>query len=176
MAISGIGCRIESGKQEKMSEYIRKIRAKLGREKFIHPAARIIIENDAQQVLVIERKDNGRIGIPAGALEEGETIEEGIIREVLEETGLNLTAVEVIGISSNPELETVTYPNGDTIQYFTVEFYSNQWEGTLAPQDAGEVKRALFLNRENLAALPENERSALESLDYYRTHGSIRLK
>lgn len=71
-----------------MKSYIKKIRSKLGKEKFIHPAARIIIENQKGEILVINRKDNGQMGIPAGALEEKETIEECIIREVREEAGL----------------------------------------------------------------------------------------
>ena len=70
-----------------MKNIIKKMRSKLGKEKFIHPAARIIIENENKEILIIERVDNGKIGIPAGALEENETIEACIIREVEEETG-----------------------------------------------------------------------------------------
>lgn len=65
-----------------MKTYIQKMREQLGSEKFIHPAARIIIENEAREILIIERADNGKIGLPAGALEEGETIEACILREV----------------------------------------------------------------------------------------------
>ena len=73
-----------------MKNYIQKIRLKIGQEKFIHPAARIIVENKNKEVLIIERVDNGLIGIPAGSIEENETIEECIIREVREETGLKI--------------------------------------------------------------------------------------
>lgn len=159
-----------------MKNYIKKIRSKLGHEKFIHPAARIIIENSNQEILVIERVDNGRIGIPAGALEENETIEECIIREVREETGLQLIEPEVIGISSNPETETVEYINGDKIQYFTVEFYSNKWEGSIKIADKNEVRKATFMDISIIAHLPKNERSAFESLTYYRKHKRIMLK
>lgn len=108
-----------------MRKYIQKIRAKLGNESFIHPAARILIENKEGKFLFIERADNGNMGIPAGSLEEGETIEDCIKREVKEETGLILEKVHVIGISSDPQQEAVSYPNGDQIQYFTIEFYAN---------------------------------------------------
>ncbi|MBK7871336.1 MAG: NUDIX domain-containing protein [Saprospiraceae bacterium] len=159
-----------------MKEYIKKIRSKLGNEKFIHPAARIIIENKNQEILVIERVDNGRIGIPAGALEENETIEECIIREVREETGLKLIELEVIGISSNPDTETVEYMNGDKIQYFTVEFYSNKWEGSIKIGDKNEVRKAKFMDIAIIKHLPKNECSAFESLAYYRKHKKIMLK
>ena len=109
-----------AGNSTNMQNYIQRIRSKLGRESFIHPAGRIIIENEQGEVLVIERMDNGEVGIPAGALEEGETIEACVRREVWEETGLQIGELTVIGISSNPEREFVQYPNGDQIQYMTV--------------------------------------------------------
>ena len=68
-----------------MKNYITKIRRKIGHDKFIHPAVRIMIENDKNEILFIERIDNGKLGIPAGALEENETIEACIRREVKEE-------------------------------------------------------------------------------------------
>ena len=96
-----------------MKNIISKLRNKLGHDKFIHPAARIIVENEKGEVLFIERKDNGQIGLPAGSLEEDETIEECIIREVKKETGIDILELEVVGISSCPENETVTYhPDG----------------------------------------------------------------
>ena len=160
---------------EKNKGYISKLREKIGHDKFIHPAARIIVENDKGEVLFIERADNGNIGLPAGALEENETIEACIIREVKEETGIEITALEVIGISTNPELETVRYPNGDEIQYFTVEFYSNSWKGELHAHATAEVKTAAFRDRTYLKSLPKNERSILGSLEYYRREGKARL-
>jgi len=106
-----------------MKNYIKNLRKKIGNQKFIHPAARIIIENELGQILFIKRIDNGNLGIPAGGFEENETIEECIIREVKEETGLEILSLQLIGLSSNPKNETVKYPNGDKIQYFTCEFF-----------------------------------------------------
>ena len=159
-----------------MKDYIKKIRAKLGNEKFIHPGARIIVENKNKEILIIERIDNGRIGIPAGSIEENETIEECIIREVKEETGLKIMGLEVIGISSNPDIETIDYINGDKIQYFTIEFYSNNWEGIIKVEDKREVKRAKFMSIKVIEKLPKNEFSAFESLAYYRKNQKIMLK
>ncbi len=158
-----------------MKNYISKLRSKLGKEKFIHPAARIIIENENKEVLIIERKDNGNLGIPAGSLEEGETIEQCITREVREETGLTLNGLEVIGISSDPQTESVEYPNGDKIQYFTIEFFSNNWEGSLKIRDKREVKNVAFMNIGIINRLPKNELSAFESLKYFRKNNKIRL-
>ncbi len=158
-----------------MNSYIRNIRAKIGNDKLIHPAARILVENKQKEVLVIMRRDHGQMGIPAGALEENETIAECIIREVKEETGLRLTHVKVIGISSHPALESVSYPNGDQIQYCTIEFYSNQWEGEIQVEDTEEVSVAKFVDWSELKQLPEDEYAAVKSYEYFRRTGSIRL-
>jgi ADP-ribose pyrophosphatase YjhB (NUDIX family) len=159
-----------------MKNYIKEIRKKVGSDKIIHPAARIIVENKNNEILIIERCDNGLIGLPAGAIEEGETIEECIKREVREETGLILTDLEVIGISSNPNREIVKYPNGDIIQYFTIEFYSKNWKGDIKIIDKKEVRKAQFVNVRFLKDLPPNEVSILESLKHYRETGKIMLK
>jgi len=38
----------------------------------------------------------------------------------------------------------VEYSNGDKIQYFTIEFYSNDWEGEIIIKDKQEIKSADF--------------------------------
>ncbi len=159
-----------------MKTYISKIRKRLGHESFIHPAARIIIENEEGAFLFIIRNDNGKVGIPAGALEEGETIEQCITREVLEETGLTIHSLTLIGISSDPKREFVRYPNGDQIQYFTIEFYSNEWEGALNVRDLEEVRSVAFKDASHVELLPVNEQSVFESLEYYRKTGTVLLK
>lgn len=159
-----------------MKNYIQQIRSKLGSDKFIHPAARIIVENNIGQILIIERVDNGQVGIPAGALEENETIQACIIREVKEETGLTIVDLEVIGISSNPATESVEYPNGDKIQYFTVEFYSKSWNGAIKVEDTEEVKKAQFMDISIISQLPKNELSTFESLKYYQKNQKIMVR
>ncbi len=157
-----------------MKKYINNLRKIIGHQKIIHPAARIIIENDLGQILFIKRLDNGKIGIPAGAFEENETIEECIIREVKEEVGLEIVGLELIGVSSNPNNEIVTYPNGDVIQYFTCEFYSNKFEGKINV-DNEEVKSARFSNFEKYKELPMIEQQAFKSLDFYRENLKVRV-
>lgn len=156
--------------------YIGKIRSKIGKEKFIHPAARIIIENKNGQILFIRKRASGKLGIPAGGMDEEETIEACIKREVKEETGLTINSLEVIGISSNPKTETVNYPNGDVIQYFTVEFYTNDWNGEIKINDKEEIKSANFEPREKYLELPEIEKSAFDSLAYFKRTNKIRVK
>ena len=46
----------------------------------------------------------------------------------------------------------------------------------LPPADPAEVRAARFVERATLDRLPENERSVLRSLAYYRQYGTIRLR
>ena len=159
-----------------MPDYITKLRKKIGHDKFIYPGARILIENEKGEFLFIKRCDNGQLGLPAGGLEEGETIEECIIREVKEETGLHIQNLQVIGISSSPFRETVQYPNGDVIQYFNIEFYSNSFTGQLDVLDTDEIKSASFKDKSYLDRLPKNEKSIIDSWEFFRKEGRVKLK
>ena len=59
------------------------------------------IVNDAGQVLAIRRRDNSRWEPPGGVLELDETIEDGLRREVREETGLEIEIERLTGIYKN---------------------------------------------------------------------------
>ncbi|MEM6722402.1 MAG: NUDIX domain-containing protein [Bacteroidota bacterium] len=154
-----------------MKDYIRNMRSKIGQDLFIHPAARILVENSEGHFLTIIRSDSGQLGIPAGALEFNESIEDCIKREVLEETGLHIQGLQLIGLSTHPNKEKVTYPNGDQIQYFTAEFYSKDWSGQLQVNDLTEVKKVQFVPFERLQELPENEQNILKSWAHFQATG-----
>ena len=154
-----------------MPNYLQQLRQLIGSRKVIHPAARIIVENEKGEILMIRRKDNGNWGVPAGGLEENETIAACMVREVKEETGLDILSMQVIGIITNPKRETVSYPNGDVVQYFTIEFYSNDWQGDIGMLDTDEIKYAQFVDRSYIAKLPDNERPIFESLAHFRETG-----
>lgn len=158
-----------------MKGYIQSLRALIGNRKIIHPGARIVIENDLGEILLIRRKDNDQWGLIAGGLEAGEDIQTCIIREVQEETGLHIEQLEGIGISTRPDQETVRYPNGDVIQYFTLVFYANQWSGELQ-QETSETQEARFFPPDQTPSLPPNESPALEWVRAYKQTGKFRIE
>ncbi|MCA1709066.1 MAG: NUDIX domain-containing protein, partial [Actinobacteria bacterium] len=55
-------------------------------------------------VLVIQRRDNGHWEPPGGILELGEQFEDGVRREVLEETGLDVHVDRLTGVYKNLSL------------------------------------------------------------------------
>ena len=60
-----------------------------------------VIVDDEGRALIIQRRDNGHWEPPGGILEHGETVEDGLRREVYEETGLKIEPVSLTGIYQN---------------------------------------------------------------------------
>jgi 8-oxo-dGTP diphosphatase len=67
-------------------------------------------------------------------VELGETVEEALVREVQEETGLEVTPIRLIGVFSDP----VRDPRGHVV---SIAFLANVVRGKMEPRsDASEVK------------------------------------
>ena len=113
--------------------------------------AAVLVLNEHGQILLDHRTDNGCWGIPGGALEPGETLEDTAHRELLEETGLIAHDLTLFDVFSGPELY-YQYPHGDEVHNVSAVYVTTSWEGTLRPQ-AGENRALKFFD---LDSLPEN--------------------
>ena len=92
--------------------------------------------NSQGHVLLQLRADNGYWGLPGGNVDVGESVEQGVIREVFEETGLHTRVTRLIGIYSDPDLYSIMrYPDGTLIQYVTLVFACEYQSGELAVSD-----------------------------------------
>jgi 8-oxo-dGTP diphosphatase len=60
-----------------------------------------IVVDQAGRVLIVQRRDNGRWEPPGGILERTETFEEGVAREVREETGIDVQVERLTGAYKN---------------------------------------------------------------------------
>ena len=60
-----------------------------------------VITDDHGRALLIQRRDSHQWEPPGGVLEPGETIYDGLRREVREETGLDVEAVALTGVYKN---------------------------------------------------------------------------
>lgn len=99
--------------------YIKWIRSKVGHEKIILVFAGGCIFNEKGEVLLQKRADSSKWGFPGGAIELGETPQIATIREVKEETGLDVEVGKLIGIYTDLDME---YPNGDKAQSICLAF------------------------------------------------------
>lgn len=90
-------------------------------------AAAFILDSDGRVLLVKENYDRRRFSLPGGAIERGETPEEAVVREVLEETGVVATVEHLVG--------TYRLDNGFTAHVFACSIASGM------PQlpDSGEI-------------------------------------
>ncbi|HEX7141594.1 MAG TPA: NUDIX hydrolase, partial [Nitrososphaeraceae archaeon] len=68
------------------------------------PTVDAIIQNSSSILLVKRVKDpyKNRFALPGGFVNEGETIEEALVREVYEETSLEVHPIEILGVYSDP--------------------------------------------------------------------------
>jgi 8-oxo-dGTP diphosphatase len=56
------------------------------------------------RIVLIQRRDNGKWGLPGGMVEWGETIQATVARELTEETGLQLVSMgRLVGVYSAPD-------------------------------------------------------------------------
>ncbi len=87
---------------------------------------------DNDKVVVINRKANDWPGItfPGGHVENGESFTDAIIREIKEETNLNIYSPQLCGIKNWKE-------NG--IRYVVLLYKANHFDGVLKSSDEGEV-------------------------------------
>jgi 8-oxo-dGTP pyrophosphatase MutT (NUDIX family) len=96
--------------------------------------AAILVVDHQDRLLLMKRSDSGYWGLPGGATEPGERVEEAVKRETLEETGLQIGEMELFGVFSGPELY-YKYPNGDEVYNVTVVYRSNDWQGDVRIND-----------------------------------------
>lgn len=87
---------------------------------------------------LVLRRDNRLWAIPGGAIEDNETAAEAAVREVKEETGLEVKVVRLVGVYSNPRDTAITYPDGNTRIWVSIGFECAVVGGAQRP-DPNEV-------------------------------------
>ena len=93
-------------------------------------AVTVFVRND-DEVLLIQRSDNGLWSLPGGGQEIGEYIAETAVREVREETGIEVEVTGLVGIYSDPR-HVIAYSDGEVRQQFSICFRARPLGGHLA--------------------------------------------
>ena len=104
---------------------------------------------DGGRILLVERGRaplEGWWSIPGGVLETGETLTQGVCREVLEETGLVVEPVEMVEVFERIMRDA---SGAAEYHYVLIDYLCRVIGGTLAPAD--DVSRAEWVPREALA-------------------------
>ncbi len=83
---------------------------------FIQTGAAIIIRNENGEILLQERTDRNKWGLPGGCQDLGEDLRYTAVREAYEETGIKLDPYEIELIDTlSGESRKNSYPNGDIV-------------------------------------------------------------
>ena len=104
--------------------------------KVIRPGTCAAVFNERGEILLQQRSDNGFWSMPGGAIDPGESVEQGVLREVWEETGLHVRVVRLVGVYSDPRNYMIThYPGGDIVHNVSLCFVCERVAGTLQLSD-----------------------------------------
>ena len=92
-----------------ISDYIKRLRAKIGNDLLLVPGVTAVVVNEHEEILLQLRRDTQTWAPPSGGLEPGENLAQCVIREVFEETALEIVPDEVIAVLSGKDFS-LTYP------------------------------------------------------------------
>jgi ADP-ribose pyrophosphatase YjhB (NUDIX family) len=113
-------------------------------------AASAFVVDDDERLLMIRRTDSGLFALPGGRHELGETMTETAIRETLEETGVTIGIIGLIGIYSNPH-HLLEFSDGEVRQEFSICFRGRAIEGT--PRSSDESTDVDWISRQRIPEL-----------------------
>lgn len=133
----------------------------------LQDGASAIIVNDKNQILLQQRSDNDRWGLPGGCQELGERFEDTIIREVKEETNLevkeeNLELISIVSGNSRRK----QYPNGDIVFNNSVLYLIKKYTGDLKWDS--ESKTMKFFDIDNLPTNQHDDDLVQKYVEYIK--------
>ena len=105
------------------------------------PSVNVVIANDAGEILLIRRTDNGNWAVPGGAIDLGESVAQAAVRETLEESGIECAITGIVGIYSDPKHVVLYTSNGEARQEFSIVLTARPLAGQPTPSsESSEVR------------------------------------
>jgi 8-oxo-dGTP diphosphatase len=124
--------------------HIVHLRERVGHITLLTPAAAAIILDEEGKVLLMRRGDGRGWSLPGGVMEPGEKIADCMVREVQEETGLEVEPVRLTGVYSDPDVNRFTFPNGDQVHIVSATFECRVVGGRLQPDGDESLELSYF--------------------------------
>ncbi|MBO3748796.1 NUDIX domain-containing protein [Streptosporangiaceae bacterium NEAU-GS5] len=105
------------------------------------PSVNVVVTNDAGEVLMIRRSDNGNWAVPGGAIDLNESLPEAAVRETREETGIEAEITGLVGIYTDPRHIVLYTSNGEARQEFSIVLTARAIGGEPTPSsESTEVR------------------------------------
>ncbi|MFT2020034.1 NUDIX hydrolase [Streptomyces sp. 796.1] len=132
-------------------DFLRTLRATAGHQLLLLPGVSGVVFDDDGRVLLARRADNGRWSLIGGIPEPGEQPADTVVREVFEETAVQVVPERLLLVQS--QREPVTYPNGDVCQFVDICFQCRAVGGEARVNDDESLEVGWFA----VDALPDVE-------------------
>ena len=133
-------------------DYIKMIRPMVGHQRIILTAAGAIITREDGKILLQRRSDNGNWSLVGGLMELDETFEQTALREIREETGLEVKLDYLVGVYHNRHAQ---WPNGDKAHVVCAVYKASIISGE--PRADEESLELRFFDPKDLPVLPSQD-------------------
>ena len=134
-----------------MSDYIRRLRARIGNELIVLPSVAAMVLDEQRRVLLVRDAAAGHWSTPGGAVDPDESPADAAVREAFEETGYEVALTRVLGVYGGPGYRLI-YPNGDVVSYVAIAFAARIIGGAPRP-DGEETAEVHWFSESELAGL-----------------------
>ncbi|MFF0572905.1 NUDIX hydrolase [Streptosporangium saharense] len=115
------------------------------------PSVNVVVVNDAGDILMIRRTDNGNWAVPGGAIDLGESLPQAAVRETLEETGVTCEITGLVGTYTDPRHVILYTSDGEARQEFSIVLTARPVDGEPTPSD--ESREVRWVPREEIGSL-----------------------
>jgi 8-oxo-dGTP pyrophosphatase MutT (NUDIX family) len=129
----------------------------------IVPAASAVVTDQDGRILLQRRTDSGLYALPGGMMDLGESLPQTAVREVREESGLDVEITGLVGTYTDP-LHVIAYSDGEVRQQFNICFAARVIGGGLRISDESTDLR--FVAPKDIAALPMHHTQKLR-IDHF---------
>ncbi len=129
-------------------DYIHDPKAPLANS--VVPSVTAVVTDDSGRLLLIHKTDNDLWALPGGGHDIGEFVAQTVVREVREETGIDVEVIAVTGLYTDPG-HVIAYDDGEVRQQFSICFRARPVGGTLRTSE--ESKEVRWVDPADLDAL-----------------------
>ncbi|GGG73629.1 NUDIX domain-containing protein [Corynebacterium pelargi] len=138
----------------------------------VRPAAAVAVVREGQ-VLLVRRKDNGKWTLPGGTLEMNESLPRCAVREVKEETSLDVEITDILGTYTDPGIR-IAYSDGEVRREFTIVYLATTTSSEVCIDSESSEYRWFAISALDTVDVAQSQRKRLEDLVRYFETGEKR--
>ncbi|GAB1641852.1 NUDIX hydrolase [Krasilnikovia sp. MM14-A1259] len=122
-------------------EFVVALRSKIGHAPLPLTGVIAVVLDERNRVLLVRRSDNHEWALTTGCLEPGEQPADGALREVFEETGVQVTVERLLSAEA---LDLSVAPNGDQVHWLAIGLRCRLVDGDARVNDDESVEVGWF--------------------------------